>query len=657
MNNSLKIKSLSIVNLMLLLHTVSASTFLDDFGKVSHRELIENQNSIDASAPAAYFYDKGKSSFSYEEYRGFVITFERAARLKIYKREGVDYATVAIPLYKKNSREIELLKDVKAVTYNLQDGKIEKTPVSFKDVFEQDLNENWVIKKFTFPKAKEGSVLEFYYKVETPFLFNLQDWEFQHEIPVAKSEYEVGIIPFYEYVINKKGSLEIKDEEPEVTGISQRFNGIEYKTMLYKWKLENVPPYYEEDFMTSREDYIAKVEFQLAKVNRPGRGSTDYMNSWQDLVKRLIRDTDFGKYQKKIDIDLPNGLVDNKMDDLSKAKAIHHFVKENFTWNGRNSIYPDKSNKEIEEQKEGNCTSLNLLLCALFEKEGIKAYPVLLSTREHGKVNFSYPFINSFNYTAAVVQLENGYVFFDATREKLPADMLPYECRNGQGLILEKSSPKMIDLAADNYLYRVTNLANMLIDEASGEIKVHVKISAYDYAAYEYRTAYAKNPDGFIRELSDGYEAFDVNVSSDDDLEKPFVVSYVVKMPEAFKSINYLPPVLSGKIEENPFKLPVRTYPVDFNYKRVQDYMFSFRIPEGYDLAEFPESEKITLADGQLYYNYKSLYNPTLRQFQLSNRFVIAKPLVEAKYYQELKEFYSEVIQKLDETLVVKSVE
>jgi|GEM_PF-5987653 len=637
----------------ILLH---AQNSIDDrFGKISISEFKKIKCDLDSFASAAYIYDSGKSSFREVEGAGFVLDFERTARLQIYNQEGLEHATIVVPLYKKDNSNLELFKDFKAFTYNLENSGLVKTELIEEDVFEEEYNENWIFKKFTFPKAKAGSILEFYYRVESPFLFNLYDWEFQHDIPVFASEYIVDIIPFYNYMINPKGTLEINAEEPKVVGPTLRFNGYEYKETRYKWSLKDVPAFYEEDYMTSRKDYIAKVEFQLSKVNYPGSGSTNYMTSWKDLIKRLIAETKFGKHmKKKADDDVVSQLVNGDMDDLTKAKSIQKYITENYRWDGSRFIYPKKSIKDFEKVKEGNCTEINLKMLTLLEEAGLKAFPVLLSTRDHGKVDYGYPFIEGFNYCVIVLEIDDNFVFIDGTRKYLPVGLLPFECRNGSGLMVKKKESVTIDLNADNSLYRVVNHASMFVDASSNEVNLMVKITAYDYAAAEYRSLYHKNPDGFIGAISGVDNATDVKVRFKDELAKPFVISYKTQLSENWSDMNYVSPVLSGKITENPFKLPVRTYPVDFNVRKLYEYRFSFALPAGYEMIEFPESEKIKLADGQLYYDYKSIYTPTTRLFQLSNKFLIANPVIEAKYYQDLKKVYDEVIKKLDQPIVVK---
>ena len=140
---------LLILNFCILLASfgfTNASNNPPEFEIVTIKDLSAEICDIDSNATAAYLFDRGKSSFYYDEYNGFQLHFERKARIKIYSNQGLDYADIQIPLYKKDLRNLELIKDIEAYTYNLENGSIVKTGIDKKEIFEEDYNENWIIK-------------------------------------------------------------------------------------------------------------------------------------------------------------------------------------------------------------------------------------------------------------------------------------------------------------------------------------------------------------------------------------------------------------------------------------------------------------------------------------------------------------------------------
>ena len=83
---------------------------------------------------------------------------------------------------------------LRAVTYNLENGKVVETKLDVKsNVFKDKIDKNRVVKKFTFPNVKEGSIIEFEYTLVSDFLNNLQPWEFQGAYHRLWSEYNLSL--------------------------------------------------------------------------------------------------------------------------------------------------------------------------------------------------------------------------------------------------------------------------------------------------------------------------------------------------------------------------------------------------------------------------------------------------------------------------------
>ena len=128
--------------------------------------------------------DFGTSSFEGNMNGGFDLTFKRSTRIRILKRTGFDAATIRIPIY-IGTTSAEKIVGLKASTYTLEDGKVVETKLDSKSIFTDKLSKHWVEEKFTFPALKEGAILEYAYTEISPFLFNLQPWEFQASIPAC----------------------------------------------------------------------------------------------------------------------------------------------------------------------------------------------------------------------------------------------------------------------------------------------------------------------------------------------------------------------------------------------------------------------------------------------------------------------------------------
>ncbi len=124
----------------------------------------------------------------------------------------------------KFSYSEEEIDGLKAVTYNLENGKVEKTELDIKtNVYKEKINKSWKVKKFTFPNVKEGSIIEFEYKKTSDFLQNVPPWEFQGAYPQLWSEYNFIAPSLISYAIIAHGykAFDIKEN-----GFNNNFSSV-----------------------------------------------------------------------------------------------------------------------------------------------------------------------------------------------------------------------------------------------------------------------------------------------------------------------------------------------------------------------------------------------------------------------------------------------
>jgi hypothetical protein len=124
-----------IASLFLVLFVLDTNAQEFKLGKVSIEELKEKNNPTDSTAVAAILFEKGAVDFEYSQDDGFKMITEVITRIKIYKKEGYEWANKAVSYYiGSNAKEVVSFSDV--VTYNLIDGKIEKTKLKSDGEFD-----------------------------------------------------------------------------------------------------------------------------------------------------------------------------------------------------------------------------------------------------------------------------------------------------------------------------------------------------------------------------------------------------------------------------------------------------------------------------------------------------------------------------------------
>ncbi|MEP6930089.1 MAG: DUF3857 domain-containing protein, partial [Flavobacterium sp.] len=414
-------------------------------GKVSVAELEEKKHPKDTAAVAAILYKKGVTSFDYNDTDGFVLTTEVETRIKIYKKEGYDFANQSVGYsISGNSKEKVQISD--ASTFNLVGGKVEKTKLKSDGVFDEAVSKFYGRKKITLPNVKEGSIVEYKYTVRAPFIGWMRDWRFQYNIPVNNSEFTTNIPEYYNYNVMQKGfifpkktaetkskSITLTSNERSVGNRSQtKFSTdkIDYFETRTTYIAENLPAIKEESFVNNIDNYTAMLSYELSAIKMPNSPIKSYSSDWNSVVKTIYDYDDFGPELNKtgyFEEDLKKLLTGITSSD-EIILTVLNYVKSSVKWDGNSSYGCDVGVRKAYKEKTGNSADINLMLTAMLRNAGLTANPVLVSTRSNGIALF--PNRTAFNYVIAAVETPNGSILLDATSKYSSPNILPFRVLN-----------------------------------------------------------------------------------------------------------------------------------------------------------------------------------------------------------------------------------
>jgi hypothetical protein len=645
------------------------------FGEVTIEDLKMQRYDKDTSAAAVVLVDYGESVINYDQNNGFYLNFERLTRIKILTKDGFEHANISIPLY-HDSGDDEKLTGFKAVTYNLENGKMVETKLKNDAIFKEKYDNNVDFVKVTLPNVKEGSVIEVTYKILSDFLFNYQDWEFQREIPTAWSEYRARVPQYFNYDKYMQGyvslsvnessqvpasiSITTKERTEERYKVTTTFNTdkIDYQESRFRWAAKDVPAFKEEPYITTPRDYISKINFELAFTQFPDQPMKKYMGSWEDINKQYVESENFGGqiegngFLKKTVEEITAGMTTPE----SKLMAIHQYVKQNVQWDGNSRKFISSSLKKVLDDKKGNSADINLLLASMLDKAGFEVNPVLLSTRDHGFVRETTPISSQFNYVITEVKFGDKFLLVDATDKYLPLGLLPERCLNGNGFLVAKEGFQWVKLQAA-VKSKITSNLDFKIAE-SGEMKGLITIDKVGYDAANTRKSYfTKGEEEYIKEMlaSRSWELSKSEFQNAKELGEAFKEVYEADVKEHITSagnVMYVNPFLMGRTEANPFTIENRQYPVDYGSPLERIYLLKLTIPDGYDVDELPQSKVLTIPQN----GGKYLYNMTRNgnTINLTSIFQINKGIFAQTEYPNLREFYNQMVAKQAEQIVLK---
>ncbi len=649
--------------LLLLLFLVSIFSYSQqtrtaNFGELTHQELTMSPFEKDPEASGVVLFEKGEYTIALVQ--NYVQLIKKVhIKIKVLDASKFDKSTVNIYLYiGKESRE--KVKKIKAVTHN---GKLQ-TYVKKDDFYDIEEGTYLSIKRFTFPNVKDGSVLEYEYTVHSPFLFNLDSWAFQSDLPTIYSEFTSKIPSNYIYNRSLYGKQKLIINEAKNLGNCFSVPGatsvIDCEIATYVMK--DIPAFKEEAYMLAKKNYISRVDFELMVYYDFNGVKNKYSKSWKDVDKEFRTDKDIGRqlnnnsyFKDKI----PENIL-TITDDLEKAKKIYTFIQEHYTWNGVQGIFGNSRVKKAYENNTGSVNEINLSLINALQAAELDTKLVLHSTRNNGLANTSYPVIKDFNYLLAYLTIGDNNYLLDATDKEIPFNTIPFKALNVQGRIMDFKKGSywhLIEPNPKNINYISAQLTLNEEDMITGEVnEVHTGYRAIDKRKELNNineSDYTLKKESSLSEI----EISEYTNENKSNLEVPLKEKYSIEFsPEIVANKIYLfPYFLQDNFTENPFKLKERSYMVDIGYPITNTYMLSLNLNNLYEVEQLPSNKKIKLAGdaGEC----TVLYSYSNGKINLRFNFKLNSYRFSPDEYQGLKEFFNQVIDVLTkETIVLKKL-
>lgn len=638
------------------------------FGKISPDDFQKSKYELDTGAHAIVLADIGSSEFEAEQDH-FRLVYKRHRRVKILDKNGYDAATEVVYLYKSGNDE-EKLSNLKAATYNLENGQVVETKLESKSVFTETLDEKHQRKKFTLPAVKEGSIIEYSYTMYSPFTFNLQPWNFQGEYPCLWSEYAVGIPEFFDYIFIAQGyhKFESKSREDIRRSFSFRFEKegaygtktgasesvtVGANVSMYRWVAKDVPALKEESFTTSLANHITRMDFQLSARKYPGQAVQQVMGTWAKLREDLMKEEAYG-----IALGKNNGFMGDEVRDITagaasdeeKARKIYYYVRNNYSCTDHSRLTIDKPLKTVFNSKSGNVTEVNLVLVAMLRKAGLEAYPVILSTREHGYTNPLYPMISRFNYTIAAVVTGDRLHYLDASYP-LGFDKLHKSCYNGHARILNDEAVA-VQFDADSLVEQ--KLTSVILRQENGVLKGAFQQRPTYFESYALRgLVREKGKEEYFKPVEKLFtKVSNAAIDDLDSLERSVMVKYDFDYDTNGEDMLYLNPMFGEATKANPFKSLDRKYPVEMPNTVDEIFTLNMEIPEGYEVEELPKSTLVKFNEDEGLFQYMIAKSDNVIQFR--SRIKLNKATFPPEEYATLRDFYDMIVKKQGEQIVLK---
>ncbi len=426
---------------------------------------------------------------------------------------------------------------------------------------------------------------------------------------------------------------------------------------------DTVPAMRQEGYITTMDDYLNRVRFQLSEIKSYRGPAQKILTTWDDISKALLAHQYLGvQYQKKGQYGsvwkaIKKGLNDTLSMEL-KVKYIYEYISKNIDWIDDDfSIFSSKGLNNAFKNKKANSGELNLMLTACLNKIGLKAFPMLISTRDNGAPVDKYPIATQFNHILCYTELNGKPLMLDAGNIYRPMNILRIPSLNEKGWVLEKNKSRWVNIQP-SLSSNITAASFTLSD--NGSLVGNLASMHQGYSAVNERME-AKDDDKLEKlkkKLVKDFSEIVVDSIVQQNLDKvsePYKRKIYCTIPNAAivgDGLIYIKPTLKTDFDESPFKSVKRDYPVDIPYPFKDQYVLNLTIPDDYEVEEIPQAASLVLPNNGGYFQYLSSQKDN--QIQLAIKIQLNQLHFEPVDYSKIKNFFDTIVAKQAEQIVLK---
>jgi hypothetical protein len=263
--------------------------------------------------------------------------------------------------------------------------------------------------------------------------------------------------------------------------------------------------------------------------------------------------------------------------------------------------------------------------------------------------------LDRFNYVVCAAKIEDKTYYLDASDPSLGFNHLPDECYNGHARMITNDNALSVYFNPDSLSEKKLTTV-FLHGDKPGEWQGHFAGSMGYYESLGIRSRIKeRGEDAFFKNIQTGYtgdyELTEKKVDRLKELDAPVKVEYDFTVKQEDDMV-YFNPMMGEGYKENYFKAAERSYPVEMPYVFDETYIFTFEVPADYTVEELPRSAKVSFGESDGFFEY--LIDKSENTIRLRSRIKLNRANFAPEEYNDLREFFSYVVKKHAEPIVLK---
>lgn len=563
----------------------------------------------------------------------------------------------------------QTLNSVSARTIKADGGVIELKPEDFHTitgdeegyVFYSDMKKV----KFTFPAVEKDCITELHFSIYSKYPFLQDVWAIQGTDPKLENTYKLTA-PIILVTPKSKGGYDwtwrykayncFLDEPTQEKDIWNDNRATIDKTVTFCWAEKDVPGFEGDPMMPSSDNYTECVRFSPS-----GWSTWDDVAGWYHkyhFADQLIITDEISIKAKELTKDCPT--------DVEKLKKVYAFIQtlRYVAIDIGQGGYTPSQPAEVLRRQYGDCKDKSTLLIALLRSLGLDAKPVLVLTRDHGKLDPDFPCWR-FNHMIVKATMKDGTVYWmDPTVDHCSLGEIPWWDRGISVLVLN-----------DDGTSRMEFVPPSAFGDNNREISINVVLASQDEADYDI-TMIFKGQDNFVLRcllsekthdevvkfckslVAENFLTAEVTgytISDFDAVDSDFVFNFKIKVPGAVEHqgdllfVNPDPVRLTG--DWTWLARDKRLYDIEFDCPRTINESISLDLPKDkYTIRTLPND--LTQVKKGLYYSETTKDNGD-GSVKITKSFSIQYKLFKSDAFNEIKTFMESMRKASGEKVIL----
>ncbi len=620
----------------------------DEWPPISPEELAMKEYPASPGAPAIILYREMHT----DDVKSFETHYQR---IKIFSEEGKKHANVEIPYLKRKFR----IKEIKARTVHPDGTAIAFTGDVFEKVAVKYKKLKILVKSFTLPDVRVGSIIEYKYSIHWGSSLLLPTrWIIEHELFTRRARF----------------SLRPYVSPPSSSSFSTTHRWTSFKvptdkllTVPHEMELHDIPAFQEEEHIPPETElkmwvYVYYLRSSLALPEL----------FWKETGEELHKKVEKFIGKRKAIAKEAARIVQPDDPPETKLRKLYTRVHQirNLSYDRKNAKRDEKLRKnknvgDVLKHGYGRPWHINWLFVALARAAGFDATAVRVASRTDRF--FKPKLLDASQLNADLVLVRHGgkEYYLDPANRYCPFKLLSWDQTGVSGIRLAEDGGEFVTTPLPLSSHTMTGRKANLQLGTSGSLHGTVEVAFTGQEALRRRVdAIETDESGRRKELEEEVKGWlpagamveQQSVTGWEGTEEPLKAEFAVRIPNFGTSTGrrlILPPAIFQANEKHPFPHDKRVHPIYFPYPWQEVDEITVQLPEGYKAESLPKKRTSRPKFGR----YEISYENQGRTLRLQRSFAMGAIFFPVEHYSSLRLFFDAVRRGDEQQVVLQATE